>query len=71
MPAEEIFAAGTPFNAGDADAINALLMSEVPRDAVAPLSRGDEVYAGDVRIENLDTLACSVDGPSCMFSDAV
>jgi hypothetical protein len=67
VPAEEIFAAGAPFNAGDADAINALLMSEVPREAVAPLSQGDEVYAGDVKIENLDTLACSVDGRPPMF----
>jgi hypothetical protein len=67
VPAEEIFAAGTPFNAGDADAINALLMSEVPREAVAPLSQGDEVYAGDVTIENLDTLACSVEGRPPMF----
>ncbi len=62
VPADEIFTAGTPFNAGDADAINALLMSEIPREAVAVLAHGDEVYAGDATIENLETLACSVDG---------
>jgi hypothetical protein len=67
VPAEEIFAAGTPFNAGDADAINALLMSELPREAVAILPHGDEVYAGDVTVENLETLACSVDGRSPKF----
>jgi hypothetical protein len=67
VPAEEIFAAGTPFNAGDADALNALLMSELPRESVAVLPQGDEVYAGDVTIEDLETLSCSVDGRSPKF----
>jgi len=67
VPAEEIFAAGTPFNAGDADAINALLMSEIPREAVAVLPHGDEVYAGDVEIKNLETLECSADGRQPKF----
>jgi hypothetical protein len=67
VPAEEIFASGTPFNAGDADALNALLMSEIPRDAVAILPQGDEVYPGDVKIENIETLECSVDGRAPKF----
>ena len=67
VPPDEIFAAGTPFNAGDADALNALLMSEIPRDAVAVLPHGDEVYAGDVTITNLDKLECSVAGHSPKF----
>jgi hypothetical protein len=62
VPASEIFAAETPFNAGDADAINALLMSEIPREALVTLPQGDEVYVGDVTIDDLETLACSVDG---------
>jgi len=70
VPAEEIFAAGTPFNAGDADAINALLMSEIPREAVAVLPHGDEVYAGDVEIKNLETLECSADATKCSYSAA-
>jgi hypothetical protein len=62
VPPDEIFAANTPFNAGDADAINALLMSEIPRESVAVLAPGDEVYAGEVTVENLETLECSVGG---------
>jgi hypothetical protein len=67
VPADEIFAASTPFNAGDADAINALLMSEVPREAVAELAHGDEVYAGEVTSVNLETLECSVDERPARF----
>jgi hypothetical protein len=67
VPADEIFAAETPFNAGDADAINALLMSEIPREAVGVLSPGDEVYAGDVTIQDLRTLECTVAGRSPLF----
>ena len=67
VPADQIFASGTPFNAGDADALNALLMSEIPRDSVAILPRGDEVYAGDAAIQNLETLECAVDGRSPKF----
>ena len=67
VPPDEIFAADTPFNAGDADAINALLMSEIPREAVGVLAEGDEVYAGDVTIENLETLQCSVEGRPPLF----
>jgi hypothetical protein len=68
VPSEEISASGgAPFNAGDADAINALLMSEVPREGVEVLAQGDEVYAGDVTIDDLETLACSVQGRPARF----
>ena len=67
VPSEEIFAASTPFNAGDADAINALLMSEIPREAVSELAHGDEVYAGDVTIDNIRTLEASVGGRPARF----
>jgi hypothetical protein len=68
VPSEEIFTSGgAPFNAGDADAINALLMSEIPREGVEVLAQGDEAYAGDVTIDDLATLACSVQGRPARF----
>jgi hypothetical protein len=67
VPPSEIFANGAPFNAGDADALNALLMSEVPREGLAILPPGEEVFAGNVRIDDVETLACSVDGRSATF----
>lgn len=68
VPSEEIFTSGgAPFNAGDADALNALLMSEVPREGVEVLAEGDEVYAGDITIDDLETLACSVEGRPARF----
>ena len=67
VPSNDIFTSGAPFNAGDADALNALLMSEIPRAKVAILDPGDEVYAGDVRIDDIETLACSVDGRPARF----
>jgi hypothetical protein len=68
VPSSEIFTSGgAPFNAGDADAINALLMSEVPREGLAILPPGEEVFAGDVRIDDMETLACSVNGRAAKF----
>ena len=67
VPSEEITTAGAPFNAGDADALNALLMSEISRDDLAVLPEGDEVYPGDVTIEDLETLRCAVDGTPSKF----
>lgn len=67
VPSSEIFTSGAPFNAGDADALNALLMSEVPREGLAILPPGEEVYAGDVKIDDMKTLACSVDGRAARF----
>lgn len=67
VPSNEIFTSGAPFNAGDADALNALLMSEVPREGLAILPPGEEVFAGDVAIDDMQTLACSVDGRPARF----
>lgn len=53
-----------PFWAGDQDALNALLMSEVPADAVVLLPEGEMAYAETSRRAELDerTLAASADG---------
>jgi hypothetical protein len=67
VPSSDIFRSAAPFNAGDADALNALLMSEIPREGLAILPPGEEVFAGDVRIDDIDTLACSVDGRPARF----
>jgi hypothetical protein len=68
VPPEEVFkSGGAVFNAGDADALNALLMSEVAREAVEILPHGDEVYVGDARIDDIRTLACSADGRPARF----
>ena len=55
----EAFADGQPFNAPDADTLNALLMSEIPRDSVATLAPGDEAFGGAVTILDASTLRCS------------
>ena len=62
VPANEAFTSGKPFNAGDADALNALLMSEIPHGASALLPEGAEVFGGDVVVDDLQTLASSVNG---------
>jgi hypothetical protein len=62
VPADEAFTSGMPFNAGDADALNALLMSEIPPGTSAVLPQGAEVFGGDIVVDDLQTLACSVDG---------
>jgi hypothetical protein len=67
VPPSDIFTSGAPFNAGDADALNALLMSEVPREGLAILPPGEEVFAGDVKIDDIETLACSVHGRPARF----
>lgn len=62
VPANEAFTSGMPFNAGDADALNALLMSEIPQGTSALLPEGAEVFGGDIVVDDLQTLASSVDG---------
>jgi hypothetical protein len=60
VPPDQAFADDQPFNAPDADALNALLMSEIPREALALLRVGDEVFGGDVAIVDAETLDCRV-----------
>jgi hypothetical protein len=62
VPPEQAFVDKAPFNAQDADALNALLMSEIPRGALALLPAGDEAFGGDVTIEDLRTLRCTLNG---------
>jgi hypothetical protein len=68
VPSEDIFKNGrVAFSAGDADALNALLMSEIPPEGVAILSPDDEVYVGQAKVEDLRTLASTVDGRPAKF----
>jgi hypothetical protein len=62
VPPAEIFGAETPFNAGDQDALNALLMSEIAREALVLLPESEEVFGGDARVEDFETLACASAG---------
>jgi len=62
VPAEQAFLDNQPFNAPDADALNALLMSEIPRDALALLPDGDEAFGGHVVIEDVRSLRCTLKG---------
>lgn len=55
----------SPFWAGDQDALNALLMSEVPAEAVVEMPEAEGPSAdwlGQVRIEDRQTLSCSFEG---------
>jgi hypothetical protein len=68
VPSEDIFKDGrVAFSAGDADALNSLLMSEIPRAGVAILSPDDEVYVGNAKVDDPRTLASSVDGRPARF----
>lgn len=58
---EEMSTSGWGFN-GDADALNALLMSEFPQQALEVLPHGEEVFAGDVAVDDLESLVCRVAG---------
>jgi hypothetical protein len=62
IPATEVFGAGTSFNAGDQDALNALLMSEIPREGLALLPEAEEAFGGDARVEDVETLTCTSAG---------
>jgi hypothetical protein len=62
VPAEQAFLDNQPFNAPDADALNALLMSEIPRTALALIPEGDEAFAGHVVIEDVQRLRCTLNG---------
>ena len=42
IPSREMWGSRSPFNAPDQDALNALLMSEIPREALALLPESDE-----------------------------
>ena len=62
VPAEQAFLENQPFNAPDADSLNALLMSEIPRSALALLPEGNEAFGGHVTIEDVESLGCTLNG---------
>jgi hypothetical protein len=62
IPPGEMWGSRSPFNAPDQDALNALLMSEIPREALALLPERDNVFGGHAVVEDFDTLACTCDG---------
>ena len=62
VPAEQVFLENQPFNASDADSLNALLMSEIPRSALALLPEGAEAFGGHVTIEDVESLRCTLNG---------
>jgi hypothetical protein len=62
VPAEQARLDDQPFNAPDSDALNALMMSEIPRSALALLPDGDEVFGGNAVIEDVQTLHCTFRG---------
>lgn len=65
IPPEEMWLSQSPFNAPDQDALNALLMSEIPREALALLSEGEQAFGGDATVDDLDALTCgSTAGPA-------
>ncbi len=61
LPAGQVSSWG-PFYAGEQDALNALLMSEVPRAAVALLPADEATLGSDVRVDDPRTLRSSRDG---------
>lgn len=62
IPPDEMHGNQSAFQAPDADALNALLMSEIPRDSVGVLPEGDEVFGGHARIEDFHTLKTTFQG---------
>jgi hypothetical protein len=62
VPTEDMHESFSAFQAPDADALNPLLMSEIPQDALALFAEGDEVFGGDVTVEDLEALSCTFQG---------
>lgn len=65
VPRDQLFSRAPgphPFWTGEQDALNALLMSEVPREGLLELPEDEAVFTGDlhrVKIVDADTLECS------------
>ena len=62
VPPDEPFASGTPFNAGDQDVLNALLLSEIAREALVLPPKAKRCSGGMPRVEDFETLACTSAG---------
>jgi hypothetical protein len=67
VPTDDMHGSLSAFQAPDADALNALLMSEIPQGALALLAEGDEVFGGSVKVEDLETLRCTFKGRPVKF----
>jgi lipopolysaccharide biosynthesis glycosyltransferase len=65
IPADEVFVPG-PFQAGDQDALNALLMSELPRERLSMLPESETGFGVNVgatiKVEDFTTLRCTFEG---------
>jgi hypothetical protein len=59
IPPGEMWGSRSPFNAPDQDALNALLMSEIPREALVLLPENEQVFGGDAAVDDFDALTCS------------
>ena len=64
IPASEMWGSRSAFQAPDQDALNALLMSEIPREALSLLPETEATLGGDVTVQDVDKLICSVNGES-------
>jgi hypothetical protein len=62
IPPNEMWGSRSPFNAPDQDALNALLMSEIPREALALLPKGEDAFGANAMVEDYESLKCSVGG---------
>jgi hypothetical protein len=62
IPREQMWGSHSPFNAPDQDALNALLMSEIPREALALLPERENAFGGHAVVEDYATLACTFEG---------
>ena len=64
IPPGEMWGSRSPFNAPDQDALNALLMSEIPREALALLPESEQVFGSDAAVDDFEALTCtSAAGP--------
>jgi hypothetical protein len=62
IPPSQMWGSRSPFNAPDQDALNALLMSEIPREALALLPEREVAFGADAKVEDYETLKCAVAG---------
>jgi hypothetical protein len=62
IPPEMMWRSRSPFQAPDQDALNALLMSEVPAGAAAALDPGEVAFGGDAAIDDIASLAAGING---------
>jgi hypothetical protein len=62
IPPSEMWGSRSPFQAPDQDALNALLMSEIRRDALTLLPETEAALGVDVTVQDIEGLICNVNG---------